>query len=99
MRKLLLFLCCVGIVASALAQTQTGYVKTRGRMGNQGKVIPGTRIQGATVQVKGRTAVVTQTNGTFSFPIPANKFSVLSVKKPGPTRPTISPLRWAHSAG
>ena len=52
-------------------------------MGNQGKVIPGTRIQGATVQIKGRTAVVTQTNGTFSFPIPANKFSVLSVKKPG----------------
>ena len=52
-------------------------------MGSQGKVIPGTRIQGATVQVKGRTAVVTQSNGTFSFPIPANKFSVLSVKKQG----------------
>lgn len=68
---------------SAIAQTQTGYVKTKGRKGTNGAVVPGTRISGATVQVKGRTAVVTQSNGTFSFPIPANKFFIQNVKKQG----------------
>lgn len=73
--SLLLFLC-------GTAQTQQGYVKTRGRLVN-GSVVAGQRLSGATVQVKGRNAVVTNANGAFSFPMPANKFSIQSVKKQG----------------
>lgn len=65
------------------AQTQQGYVKTKGRLGNDGSVIAGTRIPNATIQVKDRTPVVSQANGVFSFPIPANKFYLQNVQKQG----------------
>ena len=71
------------VALCATAQTQQGYVKTKGRKGSDGTVIAGKRIAGATVQVKGRNAVITQANGVFSFPIPANKFYIQSVKKQG----------------
>lgn len=70
------------IVFSISAQTQQGYVKTRGRLVN-GNVVAGQRLSGATVQVKGRNAVVTNANGAFSFPVPSNRFVVQSVKKKG----------------
>ena len=78
-------LLCLLIMLSVLtvsAQTQTGIVKTRGRLVN-GNVIAGQRLSGATVQVKGRNAVVTNANGAFSFPVPSNRFVVQSVKKKG----------------
>jgi len=84
MRKpiwLLLYLCLFLFPVSA--QTQQGYVKTRGRLGSNGQVIAGQRLSGVTVQVKGRNAVVSKANGTFSFPVPANRFVVQSVKKQG----------------
>ena len=71
------------VALCATAQTQQGYVKTKGRKGSDGTVIAGKRIAGATVQVKGRNAVISQANGVFSFPIPANKFYIQSVKKQG----------------
>ena len=77
---ILIFLCLVSLFVSA--QTQTGIVKTRGRLVN-GNVVAGQRLSGATVQVKGRNAVVTNANGAFSFPVPANRFSIQSVKKQG----------------
>ena len=79
------FLCLVFVLAvfTSSAQTQHGYVKTRGRMDSKGNPIPGERISGATVQVKGRNALVTDANGSFSFPVPANKFFVQSVTKKG----------------
>lgn len=78
-------LLCMLIMLSVLiatAQTQQGYVKTRGRLVN-GNVVAGQRLSGATVQVKGRNAVVTNANGAFSFPVPSNRFVVQSVKKQG----------------
>lgn len=83
MRKLILLFICLCAMFQATAQTQTGIVKTRGKMGANGQVVPGTRLAGVTVQVKGRNAVVTPTSGTFSFPVPSNKFFVQSVKKQG----------------
>ncbi len=77
---LLLYLCL--FLFSVSAQTQQGYVKTRGRLVN-GQVVAGQRLPGVTVQVKGRNAVVSKANGTFSFPVPANRFSIQSVKKQG----------------
>lgn len=66
----------------AIAQTQQGVVKTRGRMAN-GVLQPGQRLSGATVQVKNRSAVVSKYDGTFAFPVPGNTFLLQSVKKQG----------------
>ena len=70
----------VAMVAQTV--TQQGVVKTRGRMVN-GKHVQGKGLSGATVQVKGRSAVVSQQNGNFSFPIPSQTFLVQSVTKQG----------------
>lgn len=84
MKKLLwVILLMAGTTFSSWSQTQTGYVKTKGRLGSNGKVVSGTRLPGATVQVKGRNAVVTNANGAFSLPIPSNKYSLQTVKKNG----------------
>ena len=78
----ILFVTFISIILSVNAQTQQGYVKTRGRLVN-GQVIAGQRLSGVTVQVKGRNAVVSKANGTFSFPVHTNRFVVQSVKKQG----------------
>ena len=83
MKKLFLLLLCSYVAVCAIAQTQQGYAKTKGRMGSNGQVVAGKRLSGVTVQVKGRSAVVTKADGTFSFPIPANKFSIQKVSKQG----------------
>ena len=67
----------------ASAQTQQGFVKTKGRMVN-GKLVPGQGLSGATVSVQGRTPVlVNAADGAFSFPTPNTTFRVDSVKKKG----------------
>lgn len=83
MKKILWLSLSLMLALGAVAQTQQGYVKTKGRKGSDGTVVPGKRIVGATVQVKGRNAVVTQAGGVFSFPIPANRFYIQHVKKQG----------------
>ena len=71
-------------VLFAGAQTQQGYVKTKGRMDAQGKLIPGHGLKGATVSVQGRSAVlVNHDDGAFSFPITTAQFHLDSVKKKG----------------
>jgi len=81
------------------AQTQHGYVKTKGRLASNGTVITGTRISGATVHVKGRSAVLSQSNGTFSFPIPAQSYYLQSVQKQGYvlTDPDVLSNQYAYS--
>ena len=68
-------------MALCFAQTQKGVVKTRGRM-VAGKLVPGTPLQGATVQVEGRQAVLAK-DGSFSFPVTDGKFTIKSVTKQG----------------
>ena len=85
MRKKILILSALLIVVAcgAVAQTQTGYVKTRGRIIN-GKTVPGQGLTGATVQIKGRASVlVKNNNGSFSFPVTTKQFVIQSVKKSG----------------
>ena len=78
---LLLSVMLTGLTASA--QTQQGYVKTKGRMVN-GQLVPGQGLKGATVSVQGRTAVlVNADDGAFSFPVTNAQFSLDSVKKKG----------------
>ena len=81
MKKATLLITAIMIILSASAQTQQGYVKTKGRMVN-GQHVPGQGLKGATVSIKGRTAVLVQSDdGAFSFPIPEAQFRVDSVKK------------------
>ena len=82
--KRLLFILFSFVVAFALsAQTQTGYVKAKGRLAADGKVVAGKRIGGATVQVKDRSAVVSSASGDFSFPLASQNFYIQSVTKNG----------------
>ena len=83
MKKLLLLTIPIVIGLTASAQTQQGYVKTKGRMVN-GKLVPGQGLKGATVSIKGRTAVlVNAEDGAFSFPVTESMFRVDSVRKKG----------------
>jgi tetratricopeptide (TPR) repeat protein len=100
MKKIIILTMCIAIAFCASAQTQTGIVKTPGRLGSNKTVIAGKRISGATVQIKGRSAVVSKADGTFSFPIPAAKFTIQSVKKQGYvlTDPEAIARQYTHSS-
>ena len=82
MMRRIFWLMMMAMSVTMVAQTQQGVVKTRGRMVN-GKHVPGQGLSGATIQVQGRSAVVSQGGGTFSFPIPSPTFLVQSVTKQG----------------
>lgn len=72
------------IAAFATAQsTQSGYVKTKGRMDSTGRIIPGTRIGGAAVQLAGGHSTVADANGNFTLTVPDGKFYLLNVQKQG----------------
>ena len=64
------------------AQTQQGVVKTRGKMVN-GKHVAGQGLSGATITLQGRSRVLSQGNGTFSFPVQNKTFMVQGVQKQG----------------
>ena len=99
MKKGLLFSFILLLSIVSIAQTQQGYVKTKGRLANDGSVIAGTRIPNATIQVKDRTPVISQANGNFSFPIPANKFYIQNVQKQGYvlTDPEVLSKQYSYS--
>ena len=83
MKRILFFAMLMLLSTAVFAQTQKGYVKTKGRMVN-GQLVPGEGLKGATVAVKGRTPVlVNKDDGEFSFPLRDNQFSFDSVKKKG----------------
>ena len=66
------------------AQTQHGYVKTRGRLDSKGNLIPGQGLKGALISIKDHTQVLVESdNGAFSFPVPNKLFCVDSVRKNG----------------
>lgn len=72
----------IGLSGYAYAQTQQGYVKTKGRMMN-GKYYAGKRIGDATVQIKDRSAMRSRADGTFSFPVSGKNYSLEQVIKQG----------------
>ena len=83
MKNVVTFVIAMLLCIAAAAQTQQGYVKTKGRMVN-GKLVPGQGLKGATISVKGRTAVLVNSNeGAFSFPVPNGQYHLDSVKKNG----------------
>ena len=82
-----------------MGQTQHGYVKTKGRLANNGAVIAGTRLSGATVSVKGGNAVLSGNNGTFSLSVPNNNYFLQSVQKDGYvlTDPEVLSKQYSYS--
>ena len=83
MKKCICLFAFLFLVASAFAQTQQGYVKTKGRMVN-GKLVPGQGLKGTMISIKGRTAVlVNADDGAFSFPVTDVQYHLDSVKKKG----------------
>ncbi|MBR5028326.1 MAG: hypothetical protein IKX51_03795, partial [Bacteroidales bacterium] len=65
----------------AQTKTQSGVVKTRGRMEN-GRLVPGKLLSGAMVQVDGRQAILAK-DGKFSFPVTGGYYMLNSVAKQG----------------
>lgn len=83
MQRLFLIVCLLASVFAVFAQTQHGYVKTRGRMNANGTVVSGTRLTGATITFKGRGSVTSGTDGVFTFAVPNKTFCIISVQKNG----------------
>ena len=84
MKRLFLIVCLFAISVSAVfAQTQQGYVKTRGRLAANGTTIPGARLSGATITFKGNITVISGNNGVFTFAVPSKTFCITNVQKNG----------------
>lgn len=66
-----------------MAQKQQGYVKTKGRLGQNGKVIPGTRLPGATIMLLGGSSTSSTVQGSFSLKAVGGKFTLQKVMKEG----------------
>ena len=68
---------------SATAQVQQGYVKTRGRLGSDGAVIPGEGIENVTVKVKNEGTVISDNSGRFEIALRNEKYYLENVTKKG----------------
>lgn len=93
------FLISILMVTLGTAQTQRGYVKTKGRLGSNGLVMAGTRLSGATVTVRGGNAVVSSGNGQFLLTIPSSNYYLQNVQKQGYvlTDPDVLSKQYAQS--
>ena len=78
-----IFFLAVALIMAVLcpAQTQTGYVKTPGRLGSKGELISGHRIAGATLYFRDISAVGSGADGTFTFAVPGRSFVLTRVQK------------------
>ena len=84
MKKFCFVFCLLFVgISVASAQTQRGYVKTRGRLQSNGTTIAGSRLPGATVTLKGNNSVTSGANGGFSFAVSNKSFCIINVRKNG----------------
>lgn len=81
MKQLLLFFLIFISPINIYSQTQQGYVKTRGRLSSTGQLIPGVRLQGATISVKNGGSHVSGNNGKFSFAVTSQTYYLTNVEK------------------
>ena len=72
------------ITASVVcAQTQKGFVKTRGRLNAEGVVVPGTHLTGVTITFADNSPVTSGENGTFTFAVLNQTYRITNVQKNG----------------
>ena len=83
MKRFFFIICLLVSVTSVFAQTQQGYVKTRGRLATNGRTIPGTRLSGASITFKSNRTVISGANGVFTFAVPSKTCCITNVRKNG----------------
>lgn len=80
---LTLFFVFASFFCDAQNKEQEGKVKTRGRLGDDGKVIPGMAISDASIILKGGNSTVSEKNGDFSILLPSETYFLQNVQKQG----------------
>ena len=99
--RIIVFLVSLSLsIMTSMAQTQQGYVKTRGRMVN-GKHIKGLPLTGSMVDIKGQNKIVVlNVDGSFSFPTTNRSFFIQSVTKNGYqlVDADAAPRQYSHSS-
>ena len=84
MKNIITIIILISTIFIATAQTtQSGYVKTKGRLDSKGQLIPGTRLDGAAITLTGGNSTVSSSDGSFTLTIPERKFYLLKVQKQG----------------
>ena len=99
-RPLLCIIMFAVMTATAVGQTQQGYVKTRGKLAADGKsVVPGVRLSNALVTIENRSPVKSGVNGAFSFTLPTgtNRYRLLSAELKGYTLADPDAVRQMHT--
>lgn len=83
MKKIVCFFFSLLATLVTTAQTQQGFVKTKGRMIN-GQYVKGKGLPGASIILsEGNSCVVRNNDGSFSFPLSSKTFYVKEVRKKG----------------
>ena len=74
-------------------------MKTKGRIGQNGQLIPGTRLSGASIILLNGHSTVSDANGNFSLTIPDKNFYLNKVQKQGYvlTDPEMLQKQYAYS--
>ena len=84
MKNIITIIILISTIFIATAQTtQSGYVKTKGRLDSKGQLIPGTRLDGAAITLTGGRSTVSDANGDFTLTIPDKKYYLQKVQKQG----------------
>lgn len=95
------FIFLSAVKVTTMAQTsQYGYVKTKGRLDGNGKVIPGKRLGGVAIVLANGNSAVSDANGNFTLAIPDKKFYLKNVQKNGYSLldPEMLRKQYAYSA-
>lgn len=79
MRKLLTISVALFTAIGLLAQNQQAIVKTRGKLDDNGNVIPGRGLSGAFVKILDGNTHESKAEGLLSFPVPGGKYSIEKV--------------------
>ena len=84
MKHILSLFFIIAIALHAMSQTtQSGYVKTKGRLDSKGQLIPGARLSGTAIMLSGGHSTVSGADGAFTLMIPDKKFLLKDVQKRG----------------
>ena len=101
MKRPLLFIIMLAVMAAtAVGQTQQGYVKTRGKLAADGKsIVPGVRLSNALVTIENLSPVKSGANGAFSFALPAgtNRYRLQGVELKGYILADPDAVRQTHT--
>lgn len=81
MKKTLLFLLSLAIMAGAMAQTQKGFVRTIGRLGDETGVKDVRRVDSVMIKLCNGKGTMTNRNGNFEFEVGKGKFCLKDVFK------------------